>query len=662
MRNGTGPVGRARGALLACLALLAAAACSDSTGPSPVADLNIGGAPAAPLRVGDTLTLSITLVNAAGNPVTGRPVTWRSSAPAVASVTQEGRVAALSPGQAWIAATAGGVSDSVSVTVASVSTPQACLQSSPTLALAVGEVRQVALDAAGVACIPGPAGGGEFTVVAFNGRTAGSMPLDVRGSGIAAPAAGSASIGVAPGAAALDAAAGERRRDLGWEAALRHREGRELAPYVPAARAAAARRSGIRASVALADPPAVGALLRINASIEACDKPNNRVGRVAAVTERAIVVADTANPAGGFSDAEYREFGLAFDTLVYPVDVANFGAPTDIDANGRTILFFTRAVNALTERDSDSFVGGFFYARDLFPRTDTPEFEGCAGSNFGELFYLLAPDPTGQINGNQFSKAFVLDNTVGTVAHEFQHLISAARRLYVVKTADFDEEVWLNEGLSHIAEELVFYRAAGLSPGQNLTADRLRSSERVRAAFNSYASSNFGRFGEYLRDPEANSPYGSDDELGTRGAAWAFLRYAADRRGGDQAALWNQLVNNPLTGIPNLRAALGVEPVEWARDWTVSAYTDDLLASAPAQYQQPSWHFRNIFTALSTNAVYPLRTRTLADAVTTSVSLAPGGGAFFRLAVPAGGRGEVRITSGTAAPPAGFSATVVRTR
>jgi hypothetical protein len=248
------------------------------------------------------------------------------------------------------------------------------------------------------------------------------------------------------------------------------------------------------------------------------------------------------------------------------------------------------------------------------------------------------------------------------VAHEFQHLISAARRLYVVKTENFDEEVWLNEGLSHIAEELVFYRASGLSPGQNLTADRLRSSERIRAAFNGYASSNFGRYGEYLRDPEANSPYGDDDELGTRGAAWAFLRYAADRRGGDQAALWNRLVNNPLTGIPNLRAALGAEPVEWARDWTTSVYTDDLLPSAPAPFQQPSWHFRNIFSALSTSAVYPLRTRNLADAVTTSVTLAPGGGAFFRLAVPSGGRGEVRITSGAGAPGGGFSATVVRTR
>ncbi len=660
MRNSNGRAGRMRGAALACLALLAAAACGDSTGPARVASLDIGGAPSTPLRVGDVLNLSITMVDAGGSPLTGRGVSWRSTAPAVAGVTQTGQVAALSAGQAWIVATSEGVSDSVSVTVTAASRSEACQPPAAAQSLAVGDVAPLTLDAAGVACLQAPSGGGEFTVVAFNGRTSGRLALDVRGAGIVGPTGASASLSRAPFAAALDGAAGDRRRDFAWETALRERERREMGPYVPAARAAASRRGGFRASVSLADPPAVGALLNLNASITACDKPNNRVGRVAAVTSRAIVVADTANPAGGFSDAEYREVGLAFDTLVYPVNVQNFGEPTDIDANGRTILFFTRAVNALTEDQDDGYVGGFFYARDLFPRTGTAEFGGCAGSNFAEMFYLLAPDPTGQINGNEFSKDFVLDNTVGTVAHEMQHLLNAARRLYVLRTENFDEEVWLNEGLSHIAEELVFYRASGLAPGQNIGVDRLRSSERVRNAFNSYASSNFGRYGEYLRDPEGFSPYGDDDELATRGAAWAFLRYAADRRGGDQTALWNRLVNSTLTGIPNLRAATGAEPVEWARDWTVSVYTDDLLATTPV-FQQPSWNFRNIFSALSSGG-YPLRTRALADQATTSVSLVAGGGSFFRLGVPAGGRAEVRFTSGAGAPPAGFSAVVVRTR
>ena len=36
---------------------------------------------------------------------------------------------------------------------------------------------------------------------------------------------------------------------------------------------------------------------------------------------------------------------------------------------GRAVLFFTSAVNALTPIGASSFVGGFFYNRDLFPRS-----------------------------------------------------------------------------------------------------------------------------------------------------------------------------------------------------------------------------------------------------------------------------------------------------
>jgi len=72
------------------------------------------------------------------------------------------------------------------------------------------------------------------------------------------------------------------------------------------------------------------------------------VGRVVAKSARAIVVADTGNPAGGFTDADYRGIAATFDTLVYPVDVRHFGEPTDLDNNGRSIIFYTRAVNELT--------------------------------------------------------------------------------------------------------------------------------------------------------------------------------------------------------------------------------------------------------------------------------------------------------------------------
>src|SRR5690606_23646136 len=146
-----------------------------------------------------------------------------------------------------------------------------------------------------------------------------------------------------------------------------------------------------------------------------------------------------------------------FDDLVWDVNIASFGEPSDIDENGRVIIFYTRAVNELTPSGADSYVGGFFYNRDLFPTSGA---NGGAGSNEGEMFYMLVPDPNGEVNGNRRATDFVLERTYSVLAHEFQHLINDSRRLYVNKALVW-EDSWLNEGLSHIAEELAFYAASG---------------------------------------------------------------------------------------------------------------------------------------------------------------------------------------------------------
>jgi hypothetical protein len=346
---------------------------------------------------------------------------------------------------------------------------------------------------------------------------------------------------LATGAARVDADAPEVT-DVPVHRALRRRGARELDGTRALARATlragdagafvhrlAPTASGLRANVAPAPSasssaaelptpatvlqtlPRTGQLLRLNARVtSACDTVSSafRVGRVAAITERTIIVADTANPAGGFTDAEYRNFGLTFDTLAYPVDVANFGTPSDVDKNSRVIVFFTRAVNEQTPRNVDYVVGGFFWERDLFPNNVSRDKGGCAGSNAAELFYMLVPDPTGSINGHGRSKAYVNEQTVGTLAHEFQHLINASRRLYVTDTDEY-ESVWLNEGLSHIAEELVFYRAASLAPRARLTSAALRNTSATYDMFTLYGNDNLRRVLTYIRTlPESRSPFG----------------------------------------------------------------------------------------------------------------------------------------------------------
>jgi hypothetical protein len=377
--------------------------------------------------------------------------------------------------------------------------------------------------------------------------------------------------------------------------------------------------------------PSVGDQMQLNVNAnDFCTNPMIRTGRVAAVTQRAVVVADTANP-DGFTDAEYASFGVTFDTLVYPLDVANFGTPTDIDDNGgRIVLFFTHAVNGL-----GGGVLGYYYGRDLLPKSGP--LGSCPGSNVSEIMYLLVPDAT-------FSKTFVVTNTIGTVAHEFQHMINAGRRLYVNTSAAPTEERWLNEGLSHIAEELMFYRVSGLKPRQNLGPEI--STAQYSQIYRNYQYNNFARLKEYLRTPDSQSPIGiddNDDDFPTRGAIWSYLRYAADQRfSADEAGFWFKLVNSNVTGLNNLYDAVGADARFVMRDWTLAILLDDLVPGVNAKYQQPSWNLR---VAMATVGGYSLSTFPLTTSGSpTGFALRAGGTIFARFRANA--NQEVYVSAG----------------
>jgi hypothetical protein len=363
--------------------------------------------------------------------------------------------------------------------------------------------------------------------------------------------------------------------------------------------------------------PEVGELLVLNTTTaRACDAPVLRAGRVMARSARALVVADTANPAGGLGAADYAALAALFDSLVYPVVTDAFGEPTDVDGNGgRVTIFFTRAVNELTPAGSGAYVGGFFFARDLFPREGDAGLGACEGSNAGELLYMLAADPAGAVHGNRRSRELILRTAPGALAHELQHLVGASRRLYLNPGAAFPEALWLDEGLSHVAEELAFYRAARLAPRGDLSAAALGATALARGALDAYQASNLLRLGVYLARPASQSPFAADDSLGTRGAAWQLLRYAADRRGGDERAFWRALTDARTTGVASLAAAADVPVAELARDLAVAQLADDVARDPAPRFSQPSWRFRDLLGAPA------------AAPVPASLSLAPGAAA-----------------------------------
>ncbi|MDB4890212.1 MAG: Peptidase hyicolysin, partial [Gemmatimonadetes bacterium] len=106
-------------------------------------------------------------------------------------------------------------------------------------------------------------------------------------------------------------------------------------------------------------PLNLGDLVKLNVNgDEACSGAVYHTARVVAISSKAIILNDTLNPKNGFSTADYQRFATRFDTLVYPLDVANFGEPLDIDKNGHIAIVFTRAVNELTPARANSYVGG----------------------------------------------------------------------------------------------------------------------------------------------------------------------------------------------------------------------------------------------------------------------------------------------------------------
>ena len=267
--------------------------------------------------------------------------------------------------------------------------------------------------------------------------------------------------------------------------------------------------------------------LNVNGTVS-CSSPVYHGVKVVAIGTHAIILNDTLNPKNGFTAADFARYAARFDTLVYPLDVANFGEPTDIDKNGHIAILFTRAVNELTGTRAASYVGGFAFSRDLFPTTKTARAQACPTSNEGEFFYMLTPDPFGTINSNVRTTGFVDSVTTAVLAHEFQHIINSSRRLYVNNTPAFEDK-WLDEGLAHVAEELLYYRESGFTPRSNLDLTATRATTAIRVAFNNDMNGNASRYRTYLEKPFGNSPYSPDDSLPTRGAAWSLLRYVADR-------------------------------------------------------------------------------------------------------------------------------------
>ncbi len=362
-------------------------------------------------------------------------------------------------------------------------------------------------------------------------------------------------------------------------------------------------------------------------------------GTVKAVSAKAIIVLDNqANP-NAFTAADFTAIATEFDNVIYPTDSAYFGKPTDFDNNGRVVIYYTAEVNKLTLAGSQSFIGGFFFGGDFFDPSKTVAQGGCPQSNQGEIFYLLAPDPAGAFGGKVQSVNNVRQGTRGTVAHEFQHMINAGNR--VLSSAPTFETVWLDEGLAHIAEDAVGRAVRGFSDFQTLTDTDLFPAGNTTAqdAYNAFFGQNLSRLKAWLARPDTSSPLSkhADQNLSSRGAIWALLRWTGDQySGGNFRAYTRKLAAGPDSGVKNLTTA-SAQPLDTLlAGWMVANFSDHTnITGLLPKYNYVGYNMRSAVAGAS-SGTYPLAVTTLVSGASVTTKSLSGSGTYYKIAVPAG--------------------------
>jgi len=303
------------------------------------------------------------------------------------------------------------------------------------------------------------------------------------------------------------------------------------------------------------------------------------------VTGNLAIYVDTAAPAGGLTQADLDSLAATFTERLYPIDTTAFGRESDIDGNTVVAVLMTPIVNQMVsaaECATMGYVTGFFYGFDLDP--------GAAGdsrSNHGEVFYSLVADSSGVVSCPH--RASTVRRLIPvTFIHEFQHMISFNQHV-LVRGAPA-EALWLNEGMSHFAEEL---------GGRSYLPDD-------PAGFSRFVISDVSNAYEYLRAPGshylvAGAGIGT---LAERGAAWLFVRYLADRFAVDTtfaavAGFTRSLLLTAQTGAQNIATHSGVPFDSLVERWGLANYVSDLPGfTAPQALRFTSWHFRSTYAAL----------------------------------------------------------------
>lgn len=258
---------------------------------------------------------------------------------------------------------------------------------------------------------------------------------------------------------------------------------------------------------------------KILSSVTSSTSTSDLTAKAECVRDGFVFYVDERVTGGMISSTDLGMLCDQFDAT-FQRQIEIFGDIPDVDKNGKLIVLFTPGVNNLGA-SGGGIITGFFTASDLYPATSSN-----TASNEGEIIYVVVPDPEGKY-GTPISNSFGVGNLLPPVmVHEMQHLQNYNQ--HVLRGGSLGEESWLNEGLSHLAEDLL---------GQN--------------------QENPSRYGIFLRSPHSYSLVTSGAPgIASRGASYLFLRYLYEQHA-DGEVFVKSLLHNKLRGIQNVEVSFG---------------------------------------------------------------------------------------------------------
>jgi hypothetical protein len=265
-------------------------------------------------------------------------------------------------------------------------------------------------------------------------------------------------------------------------------------------------------------------------------------GRLRAVGRHIQVYVDNTS-LGNVKDETLRLLVRSFDDEIWPRSVRAFGPAHDVDSDCRLTVLLTDALARLSRGLGP--VDGLMRGADFDKRIAAPF------GNSSDVLYL---------NASIASGAYL--QTI--LAHEYTHAIVFSRRVLdaPVGQVALEEESWLDEGLTHLAEDMHGY-----------------SRENVTHRVEAYLARPEG-FQLVVRDYYAARLFRSH---GHRGAAYLFLRWCSGVYG---PGFLPAMVCSSGRGVELVERVTGTSFDDLYRAWSVSQYV--AAFEAPAGESAPA--------------------------------------------------------------------------